>query len=441
MRRFPLFIAILLLFPIILSAIAVTISVKDPDGAAVPGAEVTVQGRVLTTDAATGAVSIGDLPEGSYTVTVRKPGFETVEQRIEVKTGGPASFTIQLKLAVQQTTVEVDSKRSSLANSDPNYRALRSMGFAGVYHVENLELKRDVGTLTFRSGQITFLVPVLGKTVMAVFTGDGTFHLKPVLPVDANYLKSISGAAEVDEVFRSVVLCFTDETAAEIKRVATSADEPSRAVTALREFRTRVRQRGDQPNSMVEALLGGDHMANVDADLLAELYAPQRHSFAAYIHGTKHADLRFMVNDSGALPHMPSPEETALINHEPEGEQEGIWYLSHLRTEWEKGAASSLENRRWVQAETYKIDTAIGNNDHLTGLCTVKFKVLVEGTSIVKFGLLPALRVKSVKIGAREISFIQESRAADGSFYVVLPSGAQAGSETELAIEYEGVIR
>src|SRR5580704_3568591 len=96
--------SVALLFPILLSAISVTISIHDPDGAAVPGAEVSIQGRTLTSDAASGTVSIADLMEGSYTVSVRRQGFETAEQQIEVKAGAPANFTIRLKLAAQQTT-------------------------------------------------------------------------------------------------------------------------------------------------------------------------------------------------------------------------------------------------------------------------------------------------------------------------------------------------
>jgi hypothetical protein len=79
-----------LLFPVLLSAITVTISIQDPDGAAVPGAEISIQGRTLTSDPAAGTVSIADLMEGSYTVSVRRQGFETAEQQIEVKAGGPA---------------------------------------------------------------------------------------------------------------------------------------------------------------------------------------------------------------------------------------------------------------------------------------------------------------------------------------------------------------
>lgn len=256
--------------------------------------------------------------------------------------------------------------------------------------------------------------------------------------MDVNYLKSVSGAEEVNENFRSLVICFTDGTADEIRKAAQAVDQASSAGAAFRDFRAQVRRRSDQPRSMVEALLGGEDAPNVDADLLAELYAPQRHSFSAYIHGARHPDLRFLVSESGALPQMPSPEEVALIKRDPEGDRDRVWYLSHTKSEWENSTASSTENRRWVRAESYKIETAIANNDHLAGVCTVKFVALVEGARIVKFGLLPALRVRSVKQGGREISFIQESRREDGSFCAVLPEAAKAGESRELTIEYEG---
>lgn len=427
----------MLLFPAILAAVSITISIKDPDGRPVPQAEVTIQGRTLTTDPTEGAVSIVDLPAGSYTVSVRKAGFEPVTERIDVKAGAPAAFTVRLRLATQTTSVTVRSGKSALANSDPNYVALRSGLPGGVFHVENLQIRRDVGTFQFTSGDFSFGAPVLGKTVMAVFTGEGVFRLKPTGAIDSSYLQFLISEPEVVETFHSVVLCFTDETADEIRKVATGRDEPSHAREAFQEFRNRIQRRGDQPRSMVEALLGGEDIPNIDADLLRDLYAGSRHSFYAYIHGTKHADLRFTVSDSGAMPQL-SPEETGLVSLDENGGQDGIWYLNHLQSEREAHTASSSENRRWVQAEHYKIDSVIAGNDHLSGTCEVRFKVLVDGTRVVKFGLLPALRVKSVKVGGQEIEFIQEDRKKDGSFYAILPTGAKLGNEVSLTIEYDG---
>jgi len=427
-----------LLFPLVLAAVSVTISIKDPDGAVVPGAVVTIQGRTLTSDGTDGAVSISDLPEGSYTVNVRKAGFEPAQQRFEVKAGGPAGFTIRLRLATQSTSVTVKGGRSSLGNSDPNYLSLRSGMPGGVFHVENFVIQRDIGTLEFKSGDFSLGAPVLGKTVMAVFAGEGIFRLKPPNTIDANYLKLVNGEPAVDEPFRTVVLCFTDGTADEIRKVATPRDERSRAAEAFAEFRSRIQRRGDQPRSMVEFLLGGEEIPNVDADLLRDLYSGSRHAFYAYIHGAKHPDLRFTVSDSGAMPQMPSPEETGLVSLDESGGQDAIWYLDHLKSEQDSHRASSNENRRWVEAESYRIDTVIATNDHLAGTCDVKFKVLVEGTRVIKFGLLPALRVSDVKMDGKEIEFIQEDRKKDGSFYAILPDGARLGSEVTLTIGYAG---
>lgn len=437
LSRFLSLAAVAVIFPVLLTALSITISVEDPDGKAVPGAEVSIQGRTLTTGAANGMVSIADLPGGSYEVTVRKAGFEPATQRIEVN-GVQTSFTIRVKLSTQTTSVTVKSGKSGLGNSDPNYLALRGAMPGGVFHVENLEIQRDVGTLAFQSGDFSFGAPVLGKTVMAVFTGEGVFRLKPPNAIDANYLKLVSGAGEVEEPFRSVVLCFTDGTADEIRKIAVARDEASHAREAFEEFRNRIQRRGDQPRSMVEFLLGGEEIPNMDADLLRDLYAGSRHAFYAYIHGTKHPDLRFTVSDSGAMPQMPSAEETGLISMDETGGQDGIWYLDHLKSEQDRHTASSSENRRWVQAEHYKIDTVIASNDHLAGTCDVRFKVLVDGTRVVKFGLLPALRVKSVKMGGQEIEYIQEDRKKDGSFYAILPAGAKLGSEVDLTVEYDG---
>ncbi len=422
------------LFTSLLHAVPVSIAVKDPSGAAITDAVV----AVTPVSGGPAMTSILDLPPGRYKVTASKPGFASAEVEIEVKAGEPLSVSLELKIAAQQSTVEVSGKISSLANSDPNYRALRTARPSGVWRVENLVFNRDIGQFTFRAGEFSFLPPVLGKTVMAVFVGEGSFHLTPRNPIESNHMQLITGSPAVDEQFRSVVLCFTDGTDSEIKKAAASVDEASKAGSAFQEFRSRVRARSDSPRSLLEDFLGLENVPNIDADLLAELYAPQRHSFSAYIHGAKHADLRFIVSDSGALPQLLSPEEVAVFNNDAGTAQDGIWYLSHTAAEWDKHTASSKENRKWVQPEKYRIETVIGSNEHLTASCDLTLKVLVDGTRVIKFGLLPALRVSAVRLGAQEIPFIQEPRKEDGSFYVVLPSGAKAGSEVALTIEYAG---
>jgi hypothetical protein len=328
---------------------------------------------------------------------------------------------------------------SGLSAADPNYLALRNDTVAGSYQVKNLVLKRDAGTFTFQSGSFSFGHPVLGKRVFAVFIGDGNFHLTPVANVEADHLKVVTGARELDENFHSVVLCFTDITAKEIMASSESTDDsPVKASAAFRDFRNLVRDHSDQPRGRMEAQLSGEDAINVDAELLRELYTPGHESFSAYIHGTKHSDLRFFVNPAGALPQLLSPEEVALFDAEPQADYEGVLYMSHLQPEWEKRTASSLENHRWAQAGSYKIDTRMGSRNHLTATAVVRMKILTEGTRVVKFGLLPSLRVESVKLAGDDITFIQEPSKQDGSFYLIFPEPMKAGNEADVTIAYAG---
>ena len=111
-------------------------------------------------------------------------------------------------------------------------------------------------------------------------------------------------------------------------------------------------------------MLTGESTDNLEADVLTGLYNPHAPGFfSAYLHGRKHSDLRFHVRPRGAFPGMmDTPEEVAVINLDPQGNQEGIWYLSHLGGEITSHTASSDQNNRTVEADAYKIATTIARN-------------------------------------------------------------------------------
>ncbi len=170
------------------------------------------------------------------------------------------------------TNVIAFAQKSALANSEANYRALRDGTPKETYLVENIELKRDVGTVTLKNGKISFLPAVLNRVTLGVFTGEGRFQLKPAAPLEAQSIGKMIGRSDVDEEFTSAVIYFTDGTYDEIKRQGHAEAIDSAAANALKDFRNRTRQQVDQPRSLVEALIKGDDMLNADAEILAELY-------------------------------------------------------------------------------------------------------------------------------------------------------------------------
>ena len=314
---------------------------------------------------------------------------------------------------------------SPLANSDSNYRALRTAAPSETLRVENIELKRDVATITLRTGQITFLQPVLGRTAIAVFSGDGRFRLKPAIPIEEAHVTKVLGRPEVEETFDSALIAFTDDTFGEIKGQAGSVALDSHAADLLKDFRQKLREKSE---------------SNLEADLLAELYNPaQRGSFRAFLHCKTDPDLRFLLVPTGAMPDLPSPEEVGLLNIDPSGEREGIWYLSHLESEWNSPqGAASIEDRHVASPQHYGIDTTIGERGQISATAHLQITGKMDGARLIPFDLLPNLRVVRVTDGTREFAYIQEPIKEDPFFHVILPEPIVKGRSYDLAISYIG---
>jgi hypothetical protein len=91
-------------------------TVKDPQGAVVPNATVTVQGPALigqktaTTDSG-GNYHIEQLPPGVYTLTVIAAGFgQAVQKDLKLETGALPSINVTLKIGQAEQTVEVSAE-------------------------------------------------------------------------------------------------------------------------------------------------------------------------------------------------------------------------------------------------------------------------------------------------------------------------------------------
>ena len=418
-------------------------TVKDQTGAVITAAQVTIRNDATgqtrsTTTGSQGQFNIDRLDAGSYTLAISQTGFKPAERKVVVEPSRATTVEIRLEVEAPREKIEVGGKGAYAPNSDPNYRSLRDRGEFEVYTVANITLKRDVGTIILRSGHVCFLPPVMGRSVKAVFVGDARFTLTPATPIERNYLRLVTERDAVDEAFEKAVLCFTDGTAEEIKSQSQSGGSEGRASDVLSEFYKRVRYRPERPHSLVEYLLAYEG-ENIDAELLADIYNPKRPGFfSAYLFGHKYNDLRYYVRPRGALPQILAPEEVALVNFDPAAEKEGVWYLGHLAEEYKNGTASSDEDKRIIDVEHYRIETAIDNSENLTAIAELTFNPLGDGDRVLKFGLLPNLRVTRVTAGEREISFVQQQKKEDGAFYVILPEPLVKGQKTKISIEYQG---
>jgi hypothetical protein len=428
-----------------LRADTLTGTVKDPSGAVVAGARVEISGGslsqpiVLMSDES-GNFAAPNLNTGKFTVRVSKEGFDDLVTSIDLK--GAVDLTLSLTIAGQQTSINVTEKSLSFANSAPFYRQLRNIALGETYRCENFTLNMDAGTFRFESGTITLLEPVNNFVTGAIFIGKGHFTLKPAGAIESHELARRTGSTVFEEDFGEVVFRFSGSIYPQFTRaLAGQTDTPPEAISAFQHWKSKVRERHEFPEGFTQAILESETIDNVDADVLAAIYNPKHPPFFnAYIHGARHKDLRFFIRSRvGALPQMDSPEEVALINCNGGELDDGIWYSQHLVTELKARSESSLEEKRMFATKRYNIETVIGKNAHLHSRATITFEPLVAGERVLKFGLLPNLRVTRVTDqSGSDLHFIQEGKKADGSFYAVLDEAPAMGKEHSISVEYEG---
>jgi len=440
--------ALSLFLPALLSAATVSGTVKDGTDAVIPHARIEIRGGelaqpVVTTSDGVGHFTSVDLKPGTYTLRVTAEGFEPLERSVEVA-ASPVTLDLKMALPVAKEEITVLGKAARFANSDSTYQNLRNVGLGTAFRVDGLTVKCDAATFQLDQGTIVFLAPVNGTVTGAIFLGSGRFSLKPVTGIARREVNRRLKAEEVNEEFTQIVFRY----AGGFSRALLVASKPEKETTvppgaaeALHHWRDSVRQRREVPLGFTEGLLHGEAMENVDAEILSAIYNPARTGFFdAYVRGVKHKDLRFLYRPrGGAIPALSTPEEIALINYDPEGMDDGILYLDHTVQEYTKGIASSHEDWRYLAARKFKVETVIGKNDHLTSIATITFEPLIAGERVVRFRLLPNLRVTRVsdEVGS-DLYFIQESRKQDGSFYAILPQGAEMGKECSITAEYSG---
>ncbi|HYO63988.1 MAG TPA: carboxypeptidase regulatory-like domain-containing protein [Pyrinomonadaceae bacterium] len=408
--------------------------VVNQKGEAVVGATVTAtdsagQKRQATTDGE-GRFKIEGLAVGTYSVTAAAKGFaEAQAAGVAVADGQTAALELRLEVASIDAGSVTVTATGNRANSDPLYVNLRRQPDArfdtAVYAVNNLVLKRDAATFTLRSGEIYFLPPVEGRTVGAVFVGDGELTLTPPTDAEKKSLAIFVNGETLAEEFTQLVLRFSDKTFEELKNSPNASARPAgtqtdRARSAYRETTTLLRKR---------------FRTNADIRALADLYSPERPGyFVAFIDGKRHSNLVFQMDPLG-IPSV-SPEEVMLFSY---GESDGgVWTAFHLADEYRRGVAKSSEDNRLYDILKHEIDGAI-RGTQLAATDRVTFRAMQRGLRVVPLNLFRSLRVSRVTDAeGRDLDFIQEDKDEDADLAVVLPQTVELGKIYTFVVHYQG---
>jgi hypothetical protein len=318
------------------------------------------------------------------------------------------------------------------ANADPLYKELRSSignlsSLSGDYAtVNNLVLKKDCGIFTLKSGEVYFTAPVKGRTVGAVFIGEGEFSLTPPNETEKKSIAMFIDAPEVKEQFTQLVMIFSDKTFDEIKnspnaKMATGGGSATKAKDAFKDK---------------ELLLRKTFRFNISSRILADFYTPERAGFfTAFIDGKNYGKLAFTLDPLG-IPEV-YPEQVALVSYaETTG---GIWTAFHLQNEYDKGTANSWTDRRLYDITKHDLDVTIqGTRVIVKDVMTLQMQV--PNVRVLPFDLFPTMRVKSVRSEDNaEMDYVQEDKNEDADFAAILPKPVEVGKPFKLIVEYDGL--
>jgi hypothetical protein len=331
------------------------------------------------------------------------------------------------------------------AATDPTYAALRGAKLDGrKIPVQNLVLERDAFRFQLDSGALYLLAPVEGKTVGAVFVGQGSYRLTPSTPAETRQLALASGAGANDRFelltdnFEDLLLLFTDNTLAELERHAAvqTGSPDARAAGIYDEWLKRQRK---------------VFRANFQLRILEDLLnTPGRTDgvFVALVNGRKTPPALAAVDPDGAEALRISSRlggEDTVFWVAGTSDKAGVWYLCDRKDEVTRHQPTP--EKRLADALDYSIETTVERDADIVGRTTVRFQPRVEGLRVLPVYLMSKLRIGEASYAVetagaepawKPLAWVQEDDKEDADAAVIFPEPLPRNATVRLRLAYKG---
>ena len=176
-------------------------TVKDPSGAVVPHAKVTVAtaslagGKEIETDAS-GYYRFANLPPGNYTVTVTAVGFTTIKQDLVLEVGHLPTLDFALEVGKAETIVEVSGQA-------PQIDVTTNVTTTNVTEdvIDNIPHGRSFQSV-IQFAPSARNEPLMGNNSMGGYGGNGTGGSSPGSTANGgNYGFSVAGGSDSENSY------------------------------------------------------------------------------------------------------------------------------------------------------------------------------------------------------------------------------------------------
>jgi Peptidase family M1 domain len=316
---------------------------------------------------------------------------------------------------------------SSSAPTDPRalYQALNEtrLDTAHVYTIHELNLRRDVVSLTLDDGKLAFFEPLGGRITGAVFTGRGHIIATPRDRGERLSLAQYLGVPILDQTFSRAYLRFTDGTASEIEQqIASGAD----AATNDTEFAESWEQ--------VIANLNPWHSLRILVDWLST--DPMPYFYAG------------LASDSiGAFDVLVDNRRSEQVLFGQPRQTKGV-RVYDIWASFRSTDAPKIPVEDFAPLD-YRVDTTIADDLSMEGKTTLHMKATRAGERVLWLELSRNLAVQEIQSeNGQPLEYFQNEdmssrdilRHGNDSLLVVLPAAFRAGEEFHLAVRYRGSV-
>ena len=316
-----------------------------------------------------------------------------------------------------------------------------ALGFRSV-RAENLVLKKDRVTLTFRDGMLYFPAPVEGKVRGAVFLGTGTFQAAvPPNEFELNNVRRLLKADEVTSDFKTAVLRFTDDTYSVLGEGSQQGPAPPPAAAKLA--------------AELDARVLEETGANLPARQMVSILNHESPGFFfAEVSGGHRGRFAFLLDAQSRIPvanfEINAGERGLIYAFDKGLLAPDVWMAFHGEEEYHQGVAQYADANDLILVPRYQMEVdltepkkmlkltahmeCVSRSDHLTAI------PLVAGENLDYFeGQRRKKQLHVVSAHAADgtaIEFVQEPW--EGGFTLVLPTAVEKGQKFTLQISVAG---
>jgi Peptidase family M1 domain len=316
---------------------------------------------------------------------------------------------------------------SSSAPTDPRalYQALNQIRLDAthVYTVHELNLRRDVVSLTLTDGKLAFFEPLGGRITGAVFTGRGHIIATPRDRGERLSLAQFLGVPILDQTFSRAYFRFTDGAASEIEQQIASTGA---ATTSDAEFAESWEE--------VVANLNPWHSLRTLVDWLSTDPMPY---FYAGLAGDSIGAFDVLVDSRRSEQVLfGQPRETKEMR------DYDIW------ASFRSADAPKIPIKTFAPLD-YRVDTTIADDLSMEGKTTLHMKAMRAGERVLWLELSRNLTVREIQSEhGQPLEYFQNEdlssrdilRHGNDSLLVVLPAPVQGGEELRLVVKYRGSV-